>query len=280
MPRNINNKKILKLFQNHAQCSDCFENCTKNSGTILCKLCNKWYHMQCQYGSKELLNEMHKKGQFYCEKCVASFMPFFVADEIDFLSALYGEGDQPCKKCKRDCINLMKYFYCYVCDERYHSTCTKYLDVVCSDKCLRSLLPFNNTETDILCQHGILTEHANSSSITDRPIKMKDRPHKCVPIEHFHDIDCSYLNPNELNDSYLGNHISDLSIFQGNVRSLNANFDSISEIFDKCQKMPDVLAITETKLKEDDDEPEKEGYEFERSRHINRLWRSWGVFIK
>ena len=58
---------------------------------------------------------------------------------------------------------------------------------------------------------------------------------------------------------------SDLTIFQGNVRSLNANFDSITEIFDNCQKLPNVLAITETKLKKYDDEPEKEGYEFERS---------------
>ena len=104
-----------------------------------------------------------------------------------------------------------------------------------------------------------------ASDKTENQIKMKDRLHKQVPIEHFFDIDCSYLNPNELNDSYLGNDISDLTIFQGNVRSLNANFDSITEIFDNCQKLPDVLAITETKLKKYDDEPEKEGYEFERS---------------
>ena len=95
--------------------------------------------------------------------------------------------------------------------------------------------------------------------------KSKSKPTKQVPLDHFYDINCSYLHPNEVNDDYIGCQKSDLSIFQGNVRSLNANFDSVSDIFDKCQSLPDILAITETKLKKGDDEPPIGGYVFERT---------------
>ena len=95
--------------------------------------------------------------------------------------------------------------------------------------------------------------------------KKKAKPTKQVPIDHFYDINCSYLHPNELNDDHIGCQYSELSIFQGNVRSLNANFDSVSDISNNCQSLPDVLAITESKLKRGDDEPPIDGYDFKRS---------------
>ena len=75
----------------------------------------------------------------------------------------------------------------------------------------------------------------------------KCKPTKHVPIDHFYDINCTYLSPNELEDAHLGSAKSELSIFQGNVRSLNANFDAISDVFQNYQRLPDVLAITESK---------------------------------
>ena len=68
-----------------------------------------------------------------------------------------------------------------------------------------------------------------------------------MELDHFYDINCSYLNPNELGDNHLGRRNSELSIFQANVRSLNANLDSICDVFQNCEQLPDVLAITETK---------------------------------
>ena len=90
------------------------------------------------------------------------------------------------------------------------------------------------------------------------------KPTKFVPMDHFYNINCSYLSPNELEDAHLGCVKSELSVFQGNVRSLNANFDAIGDIFQNCQRLPDVLAITESKLsKKNDDEPPMPGYRFE-----------------
>ena len=65
----------------------------------------------------------------------------------------------------------------------------------------------------------------------------------------FLEINCSYKNPNELNsETFAKNHPTYLVIFHNNVRSLNKNFKSIGDIFQNCDKFPDVLAITETKL--------------------------------
>ena len=104
-----------------------------------------------------------------------------------------------------------------------------------------------------------------TANVKRNPKVKKSKPTTRVPLDHFYDINCTYLSPNELEDAHLGNPTSELSIFHGNVRSLNANYDSISDIFQNCQRLPDILAITETKLKKNDDEPPISGYEFERS---------------
>ena len=92
MPRNIKNKLLLDFFQNHAQCGKCFQNCTKNSGTILCKLCNKWYHVKCQNSGKKLLDSIYKEGQFIFEKCVTSFMPFLKLTILIFSQLCLGKA--------------------------------------------------------------------------------------------------------------------------------------------------------------------------------------------
>ena len=114
-------------------------------------------------------------------------------------------------------------------------------------------------------EHDIFTKSVIKKEVDPKTSKRKQKPTKRVPIDHFYDINCSYLNPNEFDDSYLGDDKSDLTIFQGNVRSLNANIDSVSDIFDNCQKLPDILAITETKLKKGVDAPKIDDYDFKRT---------------
>ena len=41
------------------------------------------------------------------------------------------------------------------------------------------------------------------------------------------------------------------------------NFDNITDIFNHCKKLPDVIALTETRLKKDKPIPKLDGYYFE-----------------
>ena len=280
MPRNVDDPFLLEYFDTFALCGDCFESCKKTSGTYLCKFCCKYYHKNCENGR----NRTHYAQQIFCndpsyacENCLASNFPFYESDDIDLACALFGEGKptSPCKKCKRHCLKEMDYFCCIICKAFIHSMCINKDDssshqLICSQKCYMQTLPFCNFRYQVLLDQGIFSKTKNTNPST--PIEKcrkrkatvaKSKPTKHVPIDHFYDINCSYLSPNELEDSHIGSPKSELSIFQGNVRSLNANFDSISDIFQNCQKLPDVLAITESKLKKDDDEPYLAGYHFE-----------------
>ena len=70
------------------------------------------------------------------------------------------------------------------------------------------------------------------------------------------------LNPNELNDSVYDLDNLNLNIFHTNVRTLN-NFDSVNEMFGKCSTLPDVIALTETRLKKGKIIPDLNNYSFE-----------------
>ena len=157
-------------------------------------------------------------------------------------------------KCKRDILEGMQCTSCLVCNKLYHFDCTPkrllggskstsryYSEFICSTKCYQNTLPFCDFKFDCLLENNIFvvtkTRDGNPAAISgNAEIKEKTRskPTKHVPLDHFYDINCSYLHPNELNDDHIGCQKSDLSIFQGNVRSLDANFDCVSEIFDKC----------------------------------------------
>ena len=78
--------------------------------------------------------------------------------------------------------------------------------------------------------------------------KRQKKQLKPVKIDHFYDINCSYLSPNEMSDSLFGDRKSNLSVFHNNIRSLTKNFDSLTETFDKCSELPDIIAVSETRL--------------------------------
>ena len=283
MPQNIKDRTLLEYFQNYAQCGRCYESCSKASESISCKVCRKWFHRKCGTQSTEEYISMY--DNYTCIRCLAHTLPLFDSDNIDFQCALFGDGKTPCKKCKRDILEGMQCTSCLVCNKLYHFECTPkrlsegskstrkhYSEFICSTKCYQNILPFCEFKFDILLEHNVFciskikdVQPVDKSSGNAEMDKPKSKPIKHVPLDHFYDINCSYLYPNELNDDHIGCQKSDLSIFQGNVRSLNANFDSVSEIFDKCQSLPDILAITETKLKKGDDEPSIGGYVFERT---------------
>ena len=81
------------------------------------------------------------------------------------------------------------------------------------------------------------------------------------------------MNPNDIDDEIFGYQNSNLNVFHNNVRTLN-NFDNVSDIFHNCTVLPDVLALTETRLKADKNIPDLKDYSFE---HVNSPTAAGGV---
>ena len=72
------------------------------------------------------------------------------------------------------------------------------------------------------------------------------------------------MDPNFINEVITENDtFSDLFVFHANVSSLNKNLGRVEDLFQKCEKMPDVLGITETRLKDDSFLVQLTGYNFE-----------------
>ena len=75
---------------------------------------------------KKLAESLRKSDSFICSPhCYHSDLPFFEKDDIDFYSAIFGEGLYPCKKCKRDCLDNMDCINCSACATWHHFSCTK-----------------------------------------------------------------------------------------------------------------------------------------------------------
>ena len=153
---------------------------------------------------------------------------------------------------------------CYVCDGRFHCEC-RYEDVdaykvitdnkyiaTCSDVCDMKLMPFNGFKFGTLVRAGIFHNNTrppyNSSKkvsvsksmyAKNPPIIKDDYKTKFVKFDRFLDINCSYLNPTDIDESIYDGKNSNLSVFHCNVRTLN-NFDSLGDIFMNCNSLPDI----------------------------------------
>ena len=290
MPKKSTNEKRCTLFLNFFPCGDCGRDCGEESHSIYCELCCKWFHRKCQKLTLEKYYELSIDHSMYiCKnpKCELSIFPFFGIDSIDFESTLFGDGLYPCKICSHDCLEGMECLQCDLCDEWFHTDCRysrctgehdgfsahdiivdNHYEAICSEKCYVQLLPFSGSRYGTLVKNDIfLPKKMKPMPVREAFRKAKHDPSSkklsqaFVKFDKFLDINCSHLSRNELNDDYFGD--SELVLFHNNVRSLNKNIGSIGEIFQNCKKRPDILAISETKLKEDKDFPELEGFSFE-----------------
>ena len=88
------------------------------------------------------------------------------------------------------------------------------------------------------------------------------------------------MDPNFINEVITENDtFSDLFVFHANVSSLNKNLGRVEDLFQKCEKMPDVLGITETRLKDDSFLVQLTGYRFE-SHHSQTDAGGVGIYIR
>ena len=100
-------------------------------------------------------------------------------DNIDFFSALSGEGKYPCGRCCRDCLDETPCISCSICDRWFHFECSNLsakefnsIDYYfCSPACEICLLPFTEVATSNLIKEGILCD----GGVTKNPSKKKKK---------------------------------------------------------------------------------------------------------
>lgn len=276
-------------------CGKCAKHCDeKESFIIHCKVCEKSFHRSCLNLSKRKYKQIIDRDDYFVcsRKCYHLVLPLTQCDAIDLFSALFGEGDYPCGRCKRDCLDNSPCISCSICDKWFHFECSnlnadEFNNIpyyFCSSVCEMCIFPFTNVETGLLVKNDILHKKANVSR-KPKPEKLKSNSKlnvKSLPsvkFDHFVDINCNYVDPGRITDEFIGNDHS-FTIYQNNIRSLNKNIDSIQEeIFMECTEMPDILAFSETKLNQNSTIPGWEGYSFE---HVDSLtdFGGVGIFIK
>ena len=266
-------KNYLASYSNTKPCGHCRFYCTESG--LSCLICGTCYHDKCLDFSMKALNELKKNNTYICsEKCFNSQLPFHDVEDLYFFIALIVEGLYPCKKCKRDCLENTNCIQCSACAVWHHLTCTKLSDdefrnntyFFCNKKCERKVEIPNKVKNTTIETNASSAAHTEPKTVVNPPRKKKNKKPKLVKTTsvqyHFYDVNCEYLELGDLNDSFLSSTDSELVIFHNNLRSLEKNFNEIEDdIFKNCTKLPEILAVTETRLS-GESYPEIDGYTF------------------
>ena len=255
-------KNHLAPYKNAKPCTECRFYCIESN--VLCQLCRKPCHDKCLGISKKALNILKQSNTYICALCLNSKLPLFGGDDIDFMTALFGEGLYPCKKCKRDCLENMNCIQCSACSAWHHKSCTKLTD----DEFRNNVYFFCNKR----CQKNVEIPNAASQNSSETAAEIqteeKSKNKKKVKVackksvfDHFLDIECSYLDPNDLKNCHLSSNNTEFVISHNNAASLGKNFHKIEdELFMNCTKFPEILAITETRLHNNDDDDDNDSF--------------------
>ena len=195
------------------------------------------------------------------------------------MSFIFGNGKFPCANCKRDTTKRTPCISCSVCGDWYHHPCTTQTDeefekdyyFFCSPPCELFVQPFSTCTSKTLVKHEIFVENecGTREPFEERTnnVRPKKTTHDFVrsklTYNPFIDIKCAYLVPKDLDSNFLNETVPSLSIFHNNIRSANKNLTDVEEIFRNCNKLPDIIALSETKLNDKSVQPHIEGYKFD-----------------
>ena len=274
LSQNKRSKKTKFFFRNYRPCGTCYSLC-EDTNSILCKLCTRFFHRKCAKLPQKSFQKLKSStcSLYICSnECYNSVLPFYCSDDIDFFSAIFGEGLYPCTRCKRDCVEMMACIQCSVCEVRCHHVCSNLTNeefnhkiiFFCSSQCKNvnvAFLPFFEFSDSNLYKEGIFQSPRTKTEKTKKNFGSKKSPlQNFIKLDHFLDLGCSYLNPNDLNDDHMSDGNSCITVFHNNLRSMKKNMNSITDIFQNCSSMPDVVAFSETKLNDLSDIPTMEGY--------------------
>ena len=208
-------------FRDNSLCKNCRNDCV--SDCIQCDECSYWLHYNCAGLTKEQFeqfgNELRHTDFFCSKRCEIRSLPF-----SSFSDFIINPDDGP-----NDCSAVIQ----------------------------NNILAIPGT-IDITSDNPVSSAvynkgRKNTLSLDDKIKKAKSS--KSVYFDKFLEIECSYLNPNNLNDQILFRDNSEFVAFHNNVRSMNANFDKVHDIFKNCSRKPDIMAFSDTQIRKTSIQP-------------------------
>ena len=212
---------------------------------ISCTKCNKFFHVRCCNINKKQFNDCGKI--WLCLKCRPK------------------EKAIPCGSCRKPVQKNNALIQCSICNYFFHSKCSKItfnefarlLSWECTSCCAK-ILPFSSLDRENLCatlqakdlpfgDHIALNPSFSIQSLLD-DIRGHDNFHNS---DYVCDLTNSkYYTPSEFlaakfpKDSF--------SMFHINIASLSCHIDDLKSFLSLLDHPFDVIAVTETKIKEDD----------------------------
>ena len=205
-----------------------------------------------------------------------SFLFFTINDKI-FLKTNAERVKNPCGKCTSACfIKDTECICCSMCTRWYHLQCSNlshalYKNIIthnyeyfCDRKCELNTLPFNlikNEDTDIFNIVDVIPK--NEPKTSPAPLTENLKIDTCEePTDNI--TTCKYLDQDHVG-SILGENksLSDLSLFHANVSSLKKNINKLEDVFPDNETMPDIVGVTEIRIKDDSYLIGLNGYKFE-----------------
>ena len=188
-----------------------------------------------------------------------------------------------CALCKSRCWDRQFVIKCKLCHSKFHARClnegdrtymdntNRYINFTCSI-CLKNILPFQKLSDEsfrdeidsISLLHFLKNSNLKSIQLTE---------------EDFDNVKLDkYIFYDELESTAVRND-KEITMLHVNIVSLITNFDKLKELLLVMKNMPDVICLSETRLKEKHTKshiPCLEGYEFE---NINSNSDAGGVGI-
>ena len=279
MPR-FSSRKLKRL------CTRCYTPCENaNDKFSSCDGCTRLFHYKCLIKSKKHQNKKLASNEtFFCSiKCELSIFPFVNTIDKEFIKINANEIKVPCTKCGGECHRFDR-IQCDECDKWTHQVCSsltkeEFVELgqstdpfICSKKCEMKKFPFSNLAYRKFLQRNDEVTN-NESELTSAVVaKQCAQKHVTETVSDEPRVECNYIDIDEVSDLGLIHGTKTLSIFHSNVASISKNKYKIEELFRNEQKLPDIIGVTETRIKkvgndcDIEDELAKdiklEGYEF------------------
>ena len=255
-------------------CVRCHAQCLHLHDYLTCDGCSRFFHYKCLIRSKKYTGKKLKEiTQFFCsKKCETTVFPFNLVRDKEFVKMNANEIREPCTKCGGEC-HRFDIIQCDECNKWTHRVCTALTKerfnelgkspepFICSKKCEMKIFPFSTLTTKKFLEksRGPQNEKNTAPNI---------REHNVVAevVEDEPNIECNYLDCDQIHELGLAHDTKDLTIFHSNVDSLGKNQYKIEELFRDTQKLPDIICATETRILVGKDVPPNvgiKGYRFE-----------------
>ena len=267
-------------------CGRCNYSCVDDC--IQCIVCLRWYHRKCLKITKTKCKQLKETQNFTCTKnCEYTVFPFHSIGDKAFISINTIRKKFPCYMCTGECHKSMNRVKCLRCLRWAHLECLKTPlnksfsseNFYCSVKCELSILPFyclDSTDFDKLVCRGKLEFRQYRKKWDSRKSSGRKRRTKLFSPEPT--PQCEYLEPDEVKNVVNDKCPNDLTIFHANVRSSQQNMEKLHDLFLDCNSLPDILGITETRLKGDKIKSDIPDYSFEHQQSYTEAGGT-GIYI-